>query len=83
MSAKTSSHSSSSKAKSSAAKAAAQPAPSLRGPERLSQICAGGVTGERISVPVTYELLEQRAKEILKPEAYDYVAARLSQSIRH
>lgn len=55
-------------------KRALESAPSLCGPERLAQICAGGVTGERISIPVRLDLLETRAKEILKPEAYDYVA---------
>jgi lactate 2-monooxygenase len=44
------------------------------GPERELQIYALGLGGEKPSVPVPLELLEQRAKEILSPRAYDYVA---------
>src|SRR5260370_21694676 len=44
------------------------------GPERELQIYALGLSGGKLSVPVPLELLEQRAKEILAPRAYDYVA---------
>src|SRR5260370_8796282 len=44
------------------------------GPERELQIYALGLSGGKPSVPVPLELLEQRAKEILAPRAYDYVA---------
>jgi isopentenyl diphosphate isomerase/L-lactate dehydrogenase-like FMN-dependent dehydrogenase len=44
------------------------------GPERELQIYALGLSGEKPSVPVPLELLEQKAKEILSPRAYDYVA---------
>ncbi len=38
------------------------------------QIYLAGLAGERPPVPVSLALLEQRAKEVLAPEAYDYVA---------
>jgi lactate 2-monooxygenase len=44
------------------------------GPERELQIYAQGLAGGKPSVPVRLELLEQKAKEILAPRAYDYVA---------
>src|SRR6202158_1534955 len=44
------------------------------GPERELQIYALGLSGGRPSVPVPLHLLEQKAKEILAPRAYDYVA---------
>src|SRR6266481_3223955 len=44
------------------------------GPERELQLYAQGLVGGRPSVPVPLELLEQKAKEILSPRAYDYVA---------
>jgi isopentenyl diphosphate isomerase/L-lactate dehydrogenase-like FMN-dependent dehydrogenase len=44
------------------------------GPERELQIYAQGLAGGKPSVPVPLELLEQEAKEILAPRAYDYVA---------
>src|SRR6266852_6140354 len=44
------------------------------GPERELQIYALGLSGGKLSVPVPLELLEQKAKEILSPRAYDYVA---------
>jgi lactate 2-monooxygenase len=44
------------------------------GPERELQIYAQGVAGGKPAVPVPLDLLEQRAKEILSPRAYDYVA---------
>jgi len=45
-----------------------------RGPERELQIYALGLSGGKPSVPVPLDLLEQKAKEILPPRAYDYVA---------
>lgn len=48
--------------------------PNFRGNQRQSEIFEPGLTGSRISVPVSLSLLEQAAKEVLKPEAYDYVA---------
>lgn len=44
------------------------------GPERELQIYALGLGGEKPPVPVPLVLLEQKAKEILSPRAYDYVA---------
>jgi lactate 2-monooxygenase len=42
--------------------------------ERQFGIYQGGLMGKRTAVPVPLALLEQKAKEILSPEAYDYVA---------
>ena len=47
-----------------------------RGPERELKIYALGLSGGKPSVPVPLDLLEQKAKEILPPRAYDYVAER-------
>src|SRR5258707_9819598 len=44
------------------------------GPERELQLYAQGLVGGRPSVPVPLHLLEAKAKEILEPRAYDYVA---------
>jgi lactate 2-monooxygenase len=44
------------------------------GPERELQIYAQGLAGGKPSVPVPLHLLEEKAKEILAPRAYDYVA---------
>jgi lactate 2-monooxygenase len=44
------------------------------GPERELEIYALGLGGGKPTVPVPMELLEQKAKEILSPRAYDYVA---------
>jgi hypothetical protein len=44
------------------------------GPQRQQQIYASGLTGGALSVPVSLSLLEQKAKEILSPAAFDYVA---------
>ncbi len=45
-----------------------------RGPERELKVYALGLSGGKPSVPVPLDLLEQKAKEILPPRAYDYVA---------
>ena len=44
------------------------------GPERERQIYTQGLAGEKPSVPVPLDLLEQKAREILAARAYDYVA---------
>ena len=51
------------------------PSPQIpSGPLRQQQIYASGSTGGALSVPVALSLLEQKAKEILSPAAFDYVA---------
>jgi lactate 2-monooxygenase len=49
-------------------------APNFRGDQREQEIYQGGLMGKRISVPVPIGLLEQKAKEVLSPQAWDYVA---------
>src|SRR5258706_12648940 len=44
------------------------------GAKRELEIYALGLGGGKPPVPVSLELLEQKAKEILSPRAYDYVA---------
>src|SRR5260370_40682418 len=44
------------------------------GPERELQIYALGLSGGKPSVPVPLDALEEKAKDILPPRAYDYVA---------
>jgi len=44
------------------------------GTQRQQQIYTLGLTGGALSVPVSLSLLEQKAKEILSPPAFDYVA---------
>ena len=44
------------------------------GPERELQIYALGLGGGKPTVPLPVHLLEQKAKEVLAPRAYDYVA---------
>jgi lactate 2-monooxygenase len=44
------------------------------GPDREQQIYTLGLAGGSLSSPVPVSLLEQKAKEILSPPAYDYVA---------
>ena len=48
--------------------------PIASGPQRQQQIYTLGLTGSALSVPVSLSLLEQKAKEILSPPAFDYVA---------
>jgi lactate 2-monooxygenase len=48
--------------------------PIASGPQRQQQIYTLGLTGGALSVPVTLSLLEQKAKELLSPPAFDYVA---------
>src|SRR6266852_6439677 len=44
------------------------------GPERELQIYAQALAGGKLPVPISLCVLEQKAKEILQPRAYDYVA---------
>src|SRR5271155_2833394 len=44
------------------------------GMQRQQQIYTLGLTGGALSVPVSLSLLEQEAKKILPPPAFDYVA---------
>jgi lactate 2-monooxygenase len=46
----------------------------FRGDEREGEIYFRGLTGDRLSVPASLAALEQKAKEVLKPQAWDYVA---------
>lgn len=41
---------------------------------RQSEIYQLGLAGKKLSVPIPLALLEAKAKEVLSPEAYDYVA---------
>ena len=61
-----------------------RPTPRYRGEQRAAEVYAGGMLGKRMSVPAVGSLLEQKAKETLKPQAWDYVAggAGLEHSIR-
>ena len=44
------------------------------GMERQMDIYMGALSGKRLSVPVPIDELERKAKDILDPTAYDYVA---------
>jgi lactate 2-monooxygenase len=44
------------------------------GMERQMEIYAGALTGARLSIPASLLSLERKAKEVLDPGAYDYVA---------
>jgi len=44
------------------------------GMERQMEIYTGALSGKRLSIPVGISELEKKAKEILDPTAYDYVA---------
>ena len=44
------------------------------GMHRQSDIYQLGLTGKKLSVPIPIALLEAKAREVLPPEAYDYVA---------
>jgi isopentenyl diphosphate isomerase/L-lactate dehydrogenase-like FMN-dependent dehydrogenase len=45
------------------------------GPQRQSEIFAAGIEGRKPSLPIPFEELEQRAREVLPPEAFGYVSA--------
>src|SRR3989454_10024591 len=51
-----------------------QPQALPTGPERELQLYEAGLAGGKPAVPVPLDLLEAKAKEILAPRAYDYVA---------
>src|SRR5713226_5336084 len=51
-----------------------KPQPMPTGTERELQIYALGLSGGKPSVPVPLDALEEKAKDILPPRAYDYVA---------
>jgi lactate 2-monooxygenase len=44
------------------------------GPSRQLEIYLGGVAGRKPTLPVALDKLEQRAREVLTPEAWDYIA---------
>jgi lactate 2-monooxygenase len=44
------------------------------GSERQLEIYQGSLMGKRTAAPVPLAVLEQKAKDVLSPEAYDYVA---------
>jgi len=44
------------------------------GLERELEIYQLGLAGKKLSIPITLSLLEEKAKEVLDPRAYDYVA---------
>lgn len=46
----------------------------MRGDEREGEIYFRGLMGDRLSVPASLAALEQKAKESLPPQAWDYVA---------
>ena len=46
----------------------------ISGLDRELEIYQLSLAGQQPAIPVSLERLEQRAKELLKPEAYDYVA---------
>ena len=49
-------------------------APRMYGTERQMQIYLAGMQGQRPTTPMTYEQLEEQARQRLSPEAYGYVA---------
>jgi lactate 2-monooxygenase len=50
------------------------PAPRMYGMERQLQIYLAGMQGQRPTTPMTYDQLEEQARQRLSPEAYGYVA---------
>jgi len=44
------------------------------GVQHQTQIYLRGLAGQRSSVPVAIDQLEEKARQVLRPEAYDYVA---------
>jgi lactate 2-monooxygenase len=51
-----------------------KPVPPKSGLEREIEIYELGLAGQKISIPVPLDALEAKAKEMLEPRAYDYVA---------
>jgi lactate 2-monooxygenase len=50
------------------------PAPRMYGTERQLQIYLAGMQGQRPVTPMTYEVLEEQARQKVSPEAFGYVA---------
>ena len=50
------------------------PAPRMYGMERQLQIYLAGMQGQRPTIPMTYDQLEEQARQKLSPEAFGYVA---------
>ena len=50
------------------------PAPHMYGMERQLQIYLAGMQGQRPTTPMTYDLLEEQARQKLSAEAFGYVA---------
>ena len=50
------------------------PAPRMYGMERQLQIYLAGMQGQRPTTPMTYDQLEEQARQKLSPEAFGYVA---------
>ena len=50
------------------------PAPRMYGMERQLQIYLAGMQGQRPTTPMTYDQLEEQARQRLSPEAFGYVA---------
>ncbi|HET8906295.1 MAG TPA: lactate 2-monooxygenase [Ktedonobacterales bacterium] len=50
------------------------PAPRMYGTERQLQIYLAGMQGQRPTTPMTYEVLEEQARQKVSPEAFGYVA---------
>ena len=50
------------------------PNPLFDGLQHQTQIYLRGMMGERSSVPIAIEQLEEKARQALRPEAWDYVA---------
>src|SRR3954447_12872437 len=44
------------------------------GMQHQLQIYAAGAQNIKPQLPVSYEALEQKAREVMKPEAFDYIA---------
>jgi isopentenyl diphosphate isomerase/L-lactate dehydrogenase-like FMN-dependent dehydrogenase len=44
------------------------------GTQRQMEVYLAGITGKKPSIPVSVEELEQKAREVMTPEAYGYVA---------
>jgi isopentenyl diphosphate isomerase/L-lactate dehydrogenase-like FMN-dependent dehydrogenase len=49
-------------------------APRMYGTERQMQVYLAGMQGQRPTTPMSYEQLEEQARQRLSPEAYGYVA---------
>ena len=54
--------------------ATSRPVSQSYGPSRQIEIYLGGLAGHKPSLPVALDKLEQRAREVLTPEAWDYLA---------